>query len=315
MSIITRILIYDASFVVGFALLLAHNLLRCKTFRISRARAAVYSFLTLLSGGGGAMLAAKLYNALAAVKGVTLEVKVEQLGALIFVPPLLLAAVAVEKRFLKRKTTANGTDAAPVRTVSYRDTMDLVIPGAFVLLTVTKIGCHFRGCCYGVECGWVIYLPNVDITLFPVQIFECVTTLLILLATCCVQQAGFFRRGMSLPFGAGLFAAARFFWEFFRHHEPEMRHFALGLTLGQLLSLLLIAVFAVRGRKHKQKPAESEVPAPEETDPNYISMFDDADGEDGDPYDRSYGFGADEDDEDAADDETADETGADADTE
>ena len=57
------------------------------------------------------------------------------------------------------------------------------------------------------------------------------------------------------------------------------------------------------------------MPAPEETDPNYISMFDDADGEDGDPYDRSYGFGADEDDEDAADDETADETGADADTE
>lgn len=80
-------------------------------------------------------------------------------------------------------------------------------------------------------------------------------------------------------------------------------------------AVLLIAVFAVRGRKHKQKPAESEVPAPEETDPNYISMFDDADGEDGDPYDRSYGFGADEDDEDAADDETADETGADADTE
>ncbi len=245
MSIFTRILIYDASFVVGSALLLAHNLLRCKTFRISRARATVYSFLTLLAGGGGAMLAAKLYNALAAVKGVTLEVNVEQLGALVLVPPFMAAAVAVEKRILKRKKTADGTDAAPVRTVSYRDTLDLLIPGAFVLLTVTKVGCHFRGCCYGMECGWGIYLPNVDMTLFPVQIFECVTTLLILLATYCVQQAGFFRRGMSLPFGAGLFAAARFFWEFFRHHEPEMRHFALGLTLGQLLSLLLIAAFAV----------------------------------------------------------------------
>ena len=245
MSIITRILIYDASFVVGFALLLTQNLLRCKTFRISRARAAVYSFLTLLSGGGGAMLAAKLYNALAAVKGVTLEVNVEQLGALVLVPPFMAAAVAVEKRCLKRRQTANGTDVAPVRTVSYRDTLDLLIPGAFVLLTVTKIGCHFRGCCYGVECGWGIYLPNVDMTLFPVQIFECITTLLIFLATCCVQQAGFFRRGMSLPFGAGLFAAARFFWEFFRHHEPEMRHFALGLTLGQIISLLLTVVFVI----------------------------------------------------------------------
>ena len=257
MSIITRILIYDASFVVGFALLLTHNLLRCKTFRISRARAAVYSFLTLLSGGGGAMLAAKLYNALAAVKGVTLEVNVEQLGALVLVPPFIAAAVAVEKRCLKRRQTANGTEAAPVRTVSCRDTLDLLIPGAFVLLTVTKIGCHFRGCCYGVECGWGIYLPNVDMTLFPVQIFECVTTLLILLATCCVQHAGFFRRGMSLPFGAGLFAAARFFWEFFRHHEPEMRHFAFGLTLGQLLSLLLIAAFAVWfAALYRTRPAE-----------------------------------------------------------
>jgi prolipoprotein diacylglyceryltransferase len=246
MSVITRILLYDASFLVGFALLLTHSLLRCKTYRISRARAAVYSFLTLLSGGVGATLVAMLYNALAAVKGVTLEVYVEQLGALFFVPPLLAAAVAAEKRFLRRKRTSAGeTQAAPVKTVIFRDTMDLIIPGALLLLTVTKIGCHIRGCCYGVECSWGIYLPNVDITLFPVQIFECITTLLAFIATYCVQQAGFFRRGMSLPFGAGLFAAARFFWEFFRHHEPEMRHFAIGLTLGQILSLLFVVVFAV----------------------------------------------------------------------
>lgn len=245
-SVITRVIIYDASFFVGFGLLLTQNLLRCKTFRISRPRAAVYSFLTLLSGGAGAMLAATLYNALAAAKGVMAAVKVDQLGALILVPPFMAAAVAVEKWILKRRqTAADGTKPARAGTVSFRDTMDLIIPGCFVLLTVTKIGCHFRGCCYGVECNWGLYLPNMDITLFPVQAFECVTTLLILIATYCVQQTGFFRRGMSLPFGAGLFAAARFFWEFYRYTAPEMRRYALGLTFWQLLSLLLAVVFTV----------------------------------------------------------------------
>ena len=245
-NLITDIIIYDASFIVGFGLLLTQNLLRCKTFHISRARAIVYSFLTLLSGGGGAMLAATVYNALAAVKGVIAGVNVDQTGALVLVPPFMAAAVGVEKWYLKRRqTAAGGTKPEQAKTVSYRDTMDLIIPGCFVLLSITKIGCHFRGCCYGVECGWGIYFPNRDITLFPVQIFECVTTLLILITTYCVQHAGFFRRGMSLPFGAGLFALARFFWEFYRYYVPEMRHFALGLTFWQIVSLLLTVVFAV----------------------------------------------------------------------
>ena len=260
-DMITRILLYYATYALGFILMLLLSLFRCGVYGSSRARTAVYSVITFLSGFAGAWIIGAIYNILFSLKGIETDVKVDVLGAVIFTALFLLAAVTVEKQHLQRKAkkaARDGTDAiAPIRTVSFRDTMDMMIPGSFLVFACIKFGCHIRGCCYGVEWSWGIYLPNMDITLFPVQLFECATLCLIVLACILFQQTNVFRRGMTGPFAANLYGVARFFWEFFRYNTPEMRNYLFGMTLWQLLSILVIVVSAIwLTVLYKTQPAE-----------------------------------------------------------
>ena len=59
---ITRILIYYATYLVGFVLMLLLSLYRCHIYGSSRARAAAYSFITFLSGLAGALIIGVVYN-------------------------------------------------------------------------------------------------------------------------------------------------------------------------------------------------------------------------------------------------------------
>ena len=260
-DMITRMLIYYTTYAVGFILMLLLSLLRCGVYGSSRARAAVYSFITFLSGFAGALIIGTVYNFLFSLKGIETDVKVDVLGAVIFTALFLLAAVTVEKRYLRRKagkaSQRETEGAAPVRTVSFRDTMDMMIPGSFLVFACIKFGCHIRGCCCGVEWSWGIYFPERDITLFPVQLFECATLCLIVLTCILFQQTKVFRRGMTGPFAANLYGVARFFWEFFRYNTPEMRRFLFGMTQWQLFSILVIVVSAVwLTVLYKTQPAE-----------------------------------------------------------
>ena len=103
MNPITRILLYDASYVVGFALMLLHNIFTCRTYKIGRIRASVYTAVTFLFGLAGAMLISLIYNWLFSFKGITTGIKVDVIGAVIFTSPLLLGAVYTEKAVLKHK--------------------------------------------------------------------------------------------------------------------------------------------------------------------------------------------------------------------
>ena len=260
-DMITRILLYYATYALGFILMLLLSLFRCGVYGSSRARAAVYSVITFLSGFAGARIIGVVYNFLFSLKVIETDVKVDVLGAVIFTALFLLIAVYIEKFFLNRRqkqAAQNGTDAiAPIRTVSFRDTMDMMIPGSFLVFACIKFGCHIRGCCYGVEWSWGIHFPERDITLFPVQLFEFATLFLIVLTSILFQQTNVFRRGMTGPFAANLYGVARFFWEFFRYNTPEMRHFLFGMTQWQLFSILVIVVSAVwLAVLYKTRPAE-----------------------------------------------------------
>ena len=260
-NMITRILIYYATYAVGFILMLLLSLFRCGVYGSSRARAAVYSVITFLSGFAGARIIGAVYNFLFSLKGIETDVKVDVLGAVIFTSLFLLIAVYTEKFFVNRRqkqAAQGGTDTiAPIRSVSFRDTMDMMIPGSFLVFACIKFGCHIRGCCYGVEWSWGIRFPERDITLFPVQLFECATLCLIVLICILFQQTNVFRRGMTGPFAANLYGAARFFWEFFRYNTPEMRHFLFGMTQWQHFSILVIVVSAVwLTVLYKTQPAE-----------------------------------------------------------
>lgn len=244
MSIFTRIFVYYGTYAAGFALMLILSLIRCGLYGISRARAAVYSFITFLSGFCGALIIGAVYNTLFSLKGIETDVRVDVVGAVIFTSLFLLAAVYIEKYFLKKRAAKTENEEEP-RTVSFRDTMDLVIPGSFFVFACIKSGCSIRGCCYGIVWEHGVRSPMADVRLFPVQICESLTLCAIVIAGCLMMRAPFYRRGMAGPLFANMYGVARFGWEFLRFYTPEMRRFAAGLTLWQILSVLIIIVSTV----------------------------------------------------------------------
>lgn len=248
MNIFTRILIYYALYIVGFVLMLLLSVFRCKAYNISRVRALVYSFITFLSGLCGALIIGKIYNLIASLKDWYPDIKVDVLGAVIFTSLFLLAAVYIEKAILKRRQAApaDGKEkSVPKKTVSFRDTMDLMIPGSFLVFASIKLGCMFRGCCWGVECSPGVFSPYLQTTVFPIQIFESATIVAIVIGSYFIKQTRFYRRGMAGPLAAFLYGLARFFWEFFRWYSPETRHFFLGFTLWQIFCILVLIVAGI----------------------------------------------------------------------
>ena len=239
--------IYTAAYITGFVLMLLITVLRRKAYKTSLIRAVAYSFITFFSGLCGALIGGLLYDLLAYLKGIAAFVRVDVLGAVVFTSLFLLAAVGIEKKLVQRRLALiAGTaeeNTSPPRHVSFRDTMDLVIPGAFIVFACIKFGCAFRGCCFGVEWSWGVTAQYYySKTVFPVQAFESASIFVVAVASHFIQKTSFYRRGMSGPFAAFLYGMARFFWEFFRYNPPELRHFFLGLTIWQLFCILIFIV-------------------------------------------------------------------------
>ena len=243
MSILTRMLIYNATYAVGAVLMLLTVIISSKTYGISRMRAAVYAVLSFGAGIGGANLIGAVYNALWSLKGIETDIKVDMLGAMIFTLFFLLAVIPAEKGVRKRMSAKPG--GREIKPVSFRDTMDMIIPGAFLVFTCIKLGCHIRGCCYGVPWEHGVRSPMGDIRLFPVQLCEFASLCAILIICSFIKRTKLYRRGMAAPLTAFMYGAARFCWEYARYYTPEMKHFASGLSLWQLFSLLVIVVTAI----------------------------------------------------------------------
>lgn len=254
--------LYVLSYAVGFVFLLLITVLRRKAYKTSLKRAVVYSFITFVSGFCGAVIIGVVYTLLAMLKKIAASNFVDVLGAVVFTSLFLLAAIYFEKKLLNRRALKAAAEAKAFQPwhISFRDTMDLMIPGAFIVFACIKIGCAFRGCCFGVECSWGVTAQfYYGKTVFPVQIFESASLFLCALAGHLIQKASFYRRGLSGPFAAFLYGIARFFWEFYRYNPPEMRHFFLGLTIWQLFCILIwIVAGAWMIILFKTQPAEPQ---------------------------------------------------------
>ena len=242
------VMIYHITYVVGFILMMLFNvLIYYKVFKFSRLRAAVCSVLSLVFVYIGLLLMGIFYNAVSALKGIDVYIEREMLGAIIF-ELLWIPTIHAEKLFLKLKVKRlpyiNGKRVVP-KTVSFRDTFDFIVPGSFILAGCIKIGCFFSGCCFGVECDWGVFSRRIGATVFPIQLFESATIFLIIVINYFIKQTKFYRRGMAGPLTAGMYIFARFFWEFLRYYTPEMRHFFLGLSLWQLMCIVIFAVLFI----------------------------------------------------------------------
>ena len=115
----------------------------------------------------------------------------------------------------------------------------MLTPDIFLILLFGKLRCAWVGCCLGFPCSWGIQSPFLKTTVFPVQLFEAASTLLILVVCYFIKESSFFRRGMAYPLTAAFYCVSRFCWEFARYYLPEERNFWLGLTFWQWACIIV----------------------------------------------------------------------------
>jgi len=132
----------------------------------------------------------------------------------------LIGALASSLAFMKRKK------------LKVLATLDLLAPYAALVQAIGRIGCFFNGCCYGVESGWGVYFPVHAKVLFPSQILDSATLLLIFVVLKVIAEKD--RRGETLIFYFILASFQRFLMEFVRGDE---RPFYLSLSIFQWISL------------------------------------------------------------------------------
>lgn len=95
--------------------------------------------------------------------------------------------------------------------------MDFAAPGAAIHHGIDHIFCIFPGCCRGYPCWFGIWNEKQQNYLFPVQLFESASSLII--AWYIVRYAkkkNYKTRGISYAQFLFLFGITRTFWEFFR---------------------------------------------------------------------------------------------------
>ena len=215
---------YYGMYLVGFAIMMFVNLRTYKKYQLSKRTSVVITLITYFAGVCGAKIMGDWYTA-AVAKYDAGTSSVAIFGAVIFTPAFMTAVA-----LLFGKT--------------WRQIMDLLAPGIFIILTCAKFGCFMAGCCAGKECSFGVYNPIYDAVLFPSQLFESITMCFVI-AFCFVygMKNKKCRSGSVYPVTAIVYSVTRFAWEFMRYYpNDEVRHIMFGMTFWQFWCLITIAI-------------------------------------------------------------------------
>ena len=216
--------VYYAMFLVGFAIMMILNVRDCGLYHIEKKEAVLVTLVTYVAGVGGGMLMGKLYTAIAQSLGGEGSSNIAIFGAVVFTPIMLSVFFWLIRR-------------------DWRAILDMLTPTIYIVLLCAKFGCNFAGCCAGFVCDFGIYNPRIGETVFPVQAFETVTMIPVVIAGYYfVRKYKKFVKGMAYPVTAGMYCILRFFWEFVRYYAPgdAMGDFFLGLTFWQCACILVL---------------------------------------------------------------------------
>lgn len=126
---------------------------------------------------------------------------------------------------------------------------------------VGRVGCHFGGCCYGMEYDGLFSVTYYDtlgstplgVGLFPVQLLEAVL-LLVLFACLLIVYKKTKDMGVATVVYLYGYAVIRFLLEFLRGDKE--RGALLGLSTSQIISVVIVCIVSfviVRGRKRERK--------------------------------------------------------------
>lgn len=143
--------------------------------------------------------------------------------------------------------------------MDWRTLCDFTAPSACIVYGIARLGCLFPGCCYGIRCEWGIYSGNAGDMVFPVQLCEALTSLV--LAAFCLhrnKKKNYAADGrtyfiMLIPYGLG-----RFIWEFFADNQKvflNISSLALHALLMSVVGAVMLVVLHHREKKGSRTAA------------------------------------------------------------
>ena len=130
--------------------------------------------------------------------------------------------------------------------IDFKVSLDFAAPVLCIAQAFGKIGCTIAGCCESfIEVPWGVYNPNTETRLFPVQICEGVTALIIAIAVVVIaSRKGFKCNGITMAWMWVMFGSTRIVWEFFRANEKlflglsELALWSVALTVAGVVWLI-----------------------------------------------------------------------------
>ena len=131
--------------------------------------------------------------------------------------------------------------------VDYKKSLDFAAPVLCIAQAFGKIGCTKSGCCESwLQVSWGVYNPYTETRLFPVQLAEGLTSLIIAIAVIMIAYRRSFRcGGITMAWMWVMFGSTRVIWEFFRAEEKlfwglsELALWSVALTVAGVIWLIL----------------------------------------------------------------------------
>ena len=219
-----RILAPTIMYIIGFIFMMVVSLSNYKRHGVSKKTAFLITLVSYYGGVAGAMFMGDQFTKVS-VKYGGAESNVAIFGAVMFVPFYIIGAALLAGK-------------------PWRNVMDLMAPGGFMILACAKFGCFIYGCCPGIECEFGVYNYIYDKVMFPSQILES-TTMCMVVAFCFWYSLRYKKRvpGKAYPLTIMIYSVVRFGWEFLRYYEiPEMSNMFLGMTFWQLWCIVTFAI-------------------------------------------------------------------------
>lgn len=229
------------SLVVGMIVVIILSFFTCKKHGISKLSTLLFILFGYTSGVICAGWMGELYTKVSRMYGGGTS-NVAIFGVVVGLPIMLILASLLSGH-------------------NWREITDLFAPGAFLGLAFSKFGCFLSGCCPGIEWEYGVYNIHLEKRMFPSQICESITMVLVVAFSFWYTQK-YKKRipGSAYPVTAIVYAATRFFWEFFRYYDiDKMKHLFLGLSFWQLWCIIVFIISVIWLRILKiQKLSEYE---------------------------------------------------------
>ncbi|MFC1807828.1 prolipoprotein diacylglyceryl transferase [Candidatus Omnitrophota bacterium] len=238
-----RVYSYGLMLAIGFLVASFLASKRAHVYNIEKDTVSNLGFLFLVSGIIGARLFYVILN-MSYFSSNPFEVFFIHRGGLVFYGGFISAALS-------------GVIFAKLSKLSILNTGDLAAPFIPLAHSFGRIGCFLNGCCYGkpTTLFFGVLFPYNDAKVYPTQAISSVGLFLIFILLFNMQKKRRFKGQIFISYFI-TYAILRFITDFFRGDPSPMY---LGMTIAQLLSLIIMVASIILYIKLKNQKSNSKI--------------------------------------------------------